>query len=396
VGRILLLLETSTSELPTGSLAIARLTVDGVLDPSFATGGVQSDIFPTEPDAWLCTFAVQPGGGLLLGGDTHAPQEDPFPFLMRLDASGQHDASFGKSGIVRPEPAGGGGMVCGLASQPDGKIVAVGWTTRLVGGPGCPEGPCATLMRSAAWRFDAGGTLDPTFADDGRVAFQLELGKEERYGPALLQVIVQQDGKLLTIGYNVPFDNLAYWVIRLASDGTLDPSFGRGDGFLLDHTALEDPALPPAIALRTDGGIVAALRDLELALLAPAGERDPMFGEGGALVVGSGSGGKFIIDDQDRILIVASERGDETYSLRRFTPIGIPDASFGESGRVTTPFRVDAGSESLSGIPLLALQPGGKVVAASFTLRDERIVPTLARYLGELDAKRGDPATRDQ
>ena len=315
---------------------------------------------------------------------------------MRLDTSGRHDASFGKSGIVRPEKAGGGGIVCGLASQPDGKIVAVGQTTRLVGGPTCPEGPCATLTRSAAWRFDASGRLDPTFAEDGRVAFQLELGSEERYGPALLQVIVQQDGKLLTIGYNVPFDDLAYWVIRLASDGTLDPSFGRGAGFLVDHTDLRDPSLPPAIALRTDGRIVATLRDLELALLAPAGERDPMFGEGGALVVGSGSGGKFIIDDRDRILIVASEPGDESYSLRRFTPIGVPDASFGESGRVTTPFRVEAGSELPRGIPpLLALQPGGKVVAASFTLRDERIVPTLARYLGEIDAERGDPATRD-
>ena len=81
--------------------------------------------------------------------------------------------------------------------------------------------------------------------------------------------------------------------------------------------------------------------------------------------------------------------------LARYNPDGRLDASFGEEGRVLTPFStfLRADIATLSWMSTLALQPDGKIVAAggTYQVNIDAVVLAAARYLsdGSLDTRFG-------
>ncbi|HEX7245293.1 MAG TPA: hypothetical protein VF245_07000 [Solirubrobacterales bacterium] len=97
--------------------------------------------------------------------------------------------------------------------------------------------------------FNANGTPDTEFSGDGRQT--TDFGYEEERANA---VVVQPNGKIVVAGEAGPFFALA----RYNADGTLDESFGGGDGKVLTDFPETDFDAANAVVVQPNGKIVAA------------------------------------------------------------------------------------------------------------------------------------------
>lgn len=181
---------------------IARLNADGSLDTSFN---------PNAND-WIFSIALQADGKVLVGGRFTNIGGQTRNRIARLNADGTVDSAFNPNAEIQ---------VNSIAVQGDGKI--------LVGGP---FGSIGGQTRNRIARLNANGTVDSGFnpnADDVVTTFK-----------------VQNDGKILAGGY---FSNISGQtrnrIARLNADGSLDTAFNpNANGVVL------------AIALQSDGKIL--------------------------------------------------------------------------------------------------------------------------------------------
>jgi uncharacterized delta-60 repeat protein len=112
----MIVLAGSGGESYPGEFALARYTPDGGLDAGFGSSGVL-----TGPAGTGSAVALQPDGKILAAGAVSGAMA-----LARYKPDGSPDAAFGSAGAVRTEV----GSVAGakaLALQPDGKIVLAGY-----------------------------------------------------------------------------------------------------------------------------------------------------------------------------------------------------------------------------------------------------------------------------
>ncbi|MFE2328154.1 calcium-binding protein [Streptomyces sp. NPDC059385] len=207
--------------------------------------------------------------------------------------------------------------------------------------------------------------LDPSFSGDGKVITHVT-GYENIAG-----MVVQPDGKIVTVGDGY-FDETSgdFVLVRYNSDGSLDTSFGGGDGIVTtDFDINNDEAR--ALALQPDGKIVAVGGSTSIAGVgAWASAR---YNSDGSLDTTYGDGGRALIDpdvdtiDTAQAVAVQSNGalvlGGESlgrWTLARLTPGGSPDTSFDGDGIVMTDF----GGGCCQGVSDLALQSDGRIVAA--------------------------------
>ena len=129
-----------------------RYETSGTTDAGFGTAGVvRAEL---ERNAFAYAVAVQPDGKIVLGGEAeHATTGLSLLALARLDGNGALDAGFGTGGVVTTSGGGDFDAVWQLRLQPDGKIIAGGWSTdgatfrmrlmvaRFLGDPPVVEGP---------------------------------------------------------------------------------------------------------------------------------------------------------------------------------------------------------------------------------------------------------------
>jgi uncharacterized delta-60 repeat protein len=106
--------------------ALARYRADGALDESFGTGGiVKTDI--GGDDDFAENLTVQPDGRIVVvGRDTSSTILDMA--VVRYRSDGTLDTGFGAGGIITADFHGKGEFGQDVALQPDGKIVAAGYT----------------------------------------------------------------------------------------------------------------------------------------------------------------------------------------------------------------------------------------------------------------------------
>lgn len=203
-------------------VAVARYEADGSLDPSFGSGGVvTADLSPGHDRPR--DVAVQPDGKILLVGSA-----SDFIALVRYDPDGSLDTTFGDGGVVLANPGPGWEAGSGLALQPDGKILVTGYDSR----------PARLVAR-----FEADGSLDPTFGDGGVVliAFPFLFGTD---------VVVQPDGKIITAGSAQPGSDAGFGISRHNPDGSLDASFSRDGLVIIQFSDTYDSASDLIIARR--------------------------------------------------------------------------------------------------------------------------------------------------
>ncbi len=379
-----------------GGIPLARYNADGSLDTSFGGGdGIVTTEF-AEGDGGGRSVALQPDGKIVVAGTVDSPVSD-FDFaLARYNADGSLDTSFGDGdGLVITDFAEGTDIAEGVVLQPDGKFVLAGHTRS--------SANYATDFALA--RYNANGSLDTSFDGDGLVTTE---------GPGrpimAYDVTLQPDDKIVVAGYmvvEVPdksgsdgVNNDDFALARYNANGSLDTSFGDGDGLVTtDFAGERDWA--QSVALQPDGKIVVAGSavfpghdfDSALARYNTNGSLDTSF-DGDGLVnsgiaevddvaesVALQPNGKLVVAGY----IVIESSGifgdtDSDFALTRYNANGSPDTSFGGDGLVTTGF-TDKSDHAYS----VALQPDGRIIAAgradiSGTYHDF----ALARYEGDL------------
>ncbi len=258
-------------------IAVARFRADGALDDTFGGDGKVTTSFPGFPEARA--VALQPNGQIVVAGT-----DGPNFVLVRYLRTGALDRSFGIGGrvtTVLPRDT-QDAVAEDLAIDPDGRIVVVGtlsWRTIVVA------------------RYLPNGGLDPTFGRGDGLKFT---GGTRKSG---LAVALQPDGKIVLCGYeevwNRPTQELDSYLIvtRYTQAGRPDTDFG---------VVRVAPAVWPAdygVALQPDGRIV-VVGDGVLARLMTDGSLDPSFGGGDGVVDSTFSLEGVTLQPDGRIVVV--------------------------------------------------------------------------------------------
>ena len=146
-GKIVVAGESNT--IVDRNFAVARYLPDGTLDPTFGSGGVVFTGFGGFE--YFSSVIVQTDGKIVGGG-----RFDSDFALVRYLPNGALDLGFGTGGLVRTD-LGSIEEIEALILQPDGKLVAAGYTLR-------------STFDFALTRYNADGTPDATFGGGtGRV-----------------------------------------------------------------------------------------------------------------------------------------------------------------------------------------------------------------------------------
>ena len=356
-------------------LAVARVTADGVLDPTLGgSGKVTTAVSVSYEEAR--DVAVQPDGDIVVAGFVYAQSSDDFLLVRFLD-NGLLDEEFADgAGFVRTRITASEDRCQSVILQPDGKIVAAGWTT-------------AGNRNFAAIRYLDDGSLDTSFGVSGIARTPVGLGDDLAY---VLQR--QSDGKLL-LGGTASNTNEQFAVIRYTSAGVLDTSFGSAGKALF--TLPDREGAGTALAMQTDGKVLlggtassGSISDLALLRLSTSGALDATFNGTGRVITDLGqlppiSTARVVeVQADGRILIAGGTLESDGFKMivMRFFADGQPDASFGVQGRVILPF----GTESDLAY-CMALQSDGRILVGGYTTQDGTAHFALARllYNGALD-----------
>ncbi|MCP5090227.1 MAG: hypothetical protein GY949_04815, partial [Gammaproteobacteria bacterium] len=217
---------------------VIRYNANGSLDTGFGGGDgiTATDLFSAGNHDYAQSVAIQADGKILLGGERLGGASSYDFVLARYNTDGTLDTGFGGgNGYVMTE-VGGDDQSYSTLVQTDGKIVVIGFTDNDV----------------ALVRYNSDGTLDTSFDADGKVTTDLAGNTDQAFSAAL-----QADGKIVVAGYsNNGVDN-DFMLARYDTDGSLDTSFGGGDGFTT--TAIGNGGdIAWSLALQTDGKIVLA------------------------------------------------------------------------------------------------------------------------------------------
>ena len=318
-----------------GSAFIARVTSDGKLDSTFGQAG--STVFATPNGTEADSLAMQPDGKILVSGAADWYTRDGGDSCFaRLTSDGSLDTSYGQAGFTTFDVTTGLDSELAVGLQPDGKLVALVFA--------------GIYGHYVVARFDAAGTLDPSFGDQG-VVWLPQLSVNSSLPDFRFALLLQGDGKIVLGGTAGLADGGDGILTRLTSDGVVDPSFGT-DGNLIIHAA--SAVAIDALASAPDGSIIAA------------GSQD---------------------------LVTASGQTGEQFAVFHASSDGVLDSTFGSGGSVVIPVRPED-VNGLEQIGAVVVQPDGKIVIASTwsegtsaTASDVHKVTTVIRFdaLGTLD-----------
>ena len=308
---------------------------------------------------------VQPDGKIVTAG--HGNLNLDF-MVSRLNPDGSPDASFGAGGN------GGvnfGGFESGHAAalQADGKVVVVGSTT--FGGN----------SDFAVTRFNANGSLDTSFFDDGTKSVDFAGNDAAR------DVLVQPNGRIVVVGTGGTLADV--FVTRLNPNGSNDLSFnGVGvAGFDIGGTDVGWAA-----ALQADGKIVIATsstvagnNSIAVMRLNTDGTRDTSFDGDGLRTIdygGSPASSLFVRDllvQPDGKYVLAGS-GSNNIVATRLNTDGSLDQSFSADGIVG----LDIGGGNDFG-NAAALQANGKILVAGHDANQLDAAVVRLQPGGELD-----------
>jgi uncharacterized delta-60 repeat protein len=210
------------------------------------------------------------------------------------------------------------------------------------------------------------GDLDYGFGSDGVgvVLFPLVATFDE-----LRDVAIRADGKIVAVG-RADLGNDAVGVIRLNADGSIDDTFGGGDGVVTTVVGTGN-ARANGVIVQSDDKIVVVGRattgvgtDVMVVRYLPDGALDATFGTGGKVLTDVAGGsdtdnGIAVVEQSDGKLVVAGNGfpgGVSQLHLLRYLPDGTLDTTFGTDGIVQEP----VGAAYATSVALL---PGGKILA---------------------------------
>lgn len=215
-----------TAGLETNGLnsVVRRLTALGELD------GTLDHVISGGVSPWVYALARQADGRTLVGGMFTRVDGLPRTNLFRIHTDGTLDESF------KTNFSSGGGILA-LAQQADGKILAGGYFTNVLG-----------VARRGVVRLHLDGTVDTTFNPGTGVQGMVKA------------IAVQADGRIVIGGHFFSVQGvLRQGVARLMSSGALDTTFDPQPGAeLVDGDETPGGPAVNALAIQGDGRIVVA------------------------------------------------------------------------------------------------------------------------------------------
>src|SRR5439155_1000972 len=198
------------SDVSQSAFALVRYNANGSLDPTFGMSGTASTPVGIDTSG-ASALVLQSDGKLVAAGNAWKDSVDADFAVLRYNANGSLDATFGAGGKVTTSIGSNEDDAYALVVQPDGKLVAASSTFIGVTSD-------FTLLR-----YNANGSLDATFGTGGKVT--TPVGSAGDYADAL---VFQPDGKLVAAG-SVEGSDRDFAVVRYNADGSLDGSFGTGE-----------------------------------------------------------------------------------------------------------------------------------------------------------------------
>ena len=228
---------------------VVRLYNDGTFDPSLSNDGVAGTPMPGYENFGVSAIALQSDGKILLSGTANSGTF----YVLRYNADGSLDTGFDGDGIVFM-PLGGQGTNASntqLIVQPDGKILQIGSAATVV----------ANRDDIVMIRYNPNGSIDTTFDGDSLVVTHVSADNQDDFG---VDAYLQPDGKILVLANlnyppSSPSPGALWGILRYNSNGSLDPTFGGGDGVATTTvTGSEDYAY--SMLLQPDGKLLVAGR----------------------------------------------------------------------------------------------------------------------------------------
>ena len=194
------------------NFGLLRYNTSGTLDSSFGSAGGVSTGFNSEfLDSQAFAILVQPDTKIVVAGWTTGPQGGADFALARYIGDGSLDATFGASGKVTTDFVNrGNDEIKSITLQPDGKIIAAGFSDLRMG---------SQLFAIA--RYNSDGSLDSTFGSAGKVTTGFFLGG---YDCNVSTVLLQGDGKIITVGWALFSDGNHFATARYIGDGFTGPT----------------------------------------------------------------------------------------------------------------------------------------------------------------------------
>ena len=218
------------------NFALARYNPNGSLDTTFDGDGKLTTDFSAGTD-YASDVALQADGKIVLSGSSSATGNTDFA-LARYNSNGSLDTTFSGDGKLVTDFNAGYDSASAVAIQVDGKIIVAGYTS------------AGTMYDFALARYNPNGDLDTSFDGDGKLVTDFAGDMDMASAIAL-----QTNQKIVVAGYATT-TSPDFALARYNPDGSLDTTFA-GDGRLLtDNAGFDDYARD--IVLQPYGQIVIA------------------------------------------------------------------------------------------------------------------------------------------
>ena len=343
---------------PDRMTAVLRYTADGILDTTFGNNGIFfSSVMRVAKD-----ISILNDDKILVGGISNVPNLGRTQ-VLKLDANGSLDTTFGTNGITSSTYS-GGSDTDKMVIQSDGKIVVSG----------------NNLFNQSKWlvhRFNTDGSPDLTFGTNGI----REISVSGSMYPGGLGL--QPDGKIVMSGFKSgPGFDTQLMLARLNADGSNDTTFGGGGYTLRDLSPDYDRS--NNLVIQSDGKIVVAGQyagtQAMLASFDSAGAVDTGFGTNGLLPLPPAFATSALAVQGANLIVTGSDYTD--IFLARISSTGAILLYRNET------FVVGKNDQARD----VAIQPDGKIVAAGVSENAGGAgVISVARLLsdGSLDAAFG-------
>ncbi|SEM14231.1 delta-60 repeat domain-containing protein/Por secretion system C-terminal sorting domain-containing protein [Chryseobacterium taichungense] len=338
--------------------------VPGTLDSTFGISGkITSNHFSTQ---MIFDTATQPDGKIIaVGAATVGSSNNNTFYAVRFNANGAIDTTFGSNGYFNLDMSGLGynNFARTVELQPDGKIILGGAVAQYINGDNYYFG---------VLRLNGNGTVDTTFGNQGKSIFSMSSSSSTIN--QIKDIALQADGKIIVAGtyYNSPSTDFA--VARLNTDGSLDSDFSNDGKVLIGFTYNSNINYDEAyrIKILNDSRILIGgktyFNDGAWCMLLPDGSMDSSFGTGGKKTFTTDNSfnfGTFYFLPDNSMLIggyFSGNNGDA--ALYKISSNGTLDMTFGNNGKAI----VDLDNSSSDGIIAdLDIDSTGKIYAVGQT-----------------------------
>lgn len=287
-GKIVVIGEGADTADPSDNsdFKLVRLNTDGTLDATFNGDGkayVNFDLGGLNGDRALDGVQLANGKLVIVGSADVAAQDTDFA-VARLNADGTRDTSFDGDGRVTfrfdLDPVNLRETASSVALDASGNILVAGIAE-------------SSPMGNYDWaiaRLTPNGALDPNFGGDGRVTIPFDISGN--LDDEALELIVAPDGSIFVTGV-VTDGDYEFAAVKLLPDGTPDSSFGAGGKVTVPFDLGTGGDIPYGAALQPDGKLVlvgfasvtVTDKDIALVRLDTDGSLDPTFGFAGKKVI---------------------------------------------------------------------------------------------------------------